>query len=65
MVALSALTSHLQGLVPSLVRNQQKVVSLDKPRIRLFWVEKIKSEGVTCYFPAQKSRYCCATLRYS
>lgn len=36
MVALSALTSNLQGLVPSLVRNQQKVVSLDKPRIRLF-----------------------------
>ena len=40
MVALSGLTSHLQGLVPSLVRNQQKVVSLDKPRIRLFWGRK-------------------------
>lgn len=32
MVALSALTSHLQGLVPLLVRNQQKVVS--------FWINQ-------------------------
>ena len=52
MVALSGLTSHLQGRVPALVRNQQKVVSLDKPKIRLFWGRK-KIEGVTCYFPAQ------------
>ena len=54
MVALSGLTSHLQGLVPSLVRNQQKVVYLwINQGYDFLGVEKIKIEGVTCYFPAQ------------